>query len=104
MRNAVASLLLLTAVAVSTADARAFSGSEQDSARQAVESGEIRSLKDILRGVRGQVDGQVLDTQLQESGGTYVYRVKVLGNDGRVRVLMVDARSGRVLQVLEGGG
>ena len=75
-----------------------------DSARKAVESGEIRSLKDILRGVRGRVDGQVLDTQLDETGRGYVYRVKVLGDDGRVRVLMIDARSGEVLQVLEGGG
>lgn len=104
MRIGLASLLILATVAVTPAEPRAFTGSEQDNARQAVESGEIRSLKDILRGVRGQVDGQVLDTQLQESGGRYVYRVKVLGNDGRVRVLMVDARSGRILQVLEGGG
>lgn len=104
MRIALAALMLLAAVAVQPADARAFSGSEQDSAREAVKSGEIRSLKDILRGVRRQVDGQVLDTQLEESGGGYVYRVKVLGNDGRVRVLMIDGRSGKVLRMLEGGG
>lgn len=104
MRIALAALMLLTALAVSPAAARAFSGNEQDSARKAVESGEIRPLKDILRGVRGRVDGEVLDTQLNETGGSYVYRVKVLGNDGRVRVLMIDARSGQILQVLEGGG
>lgn len=104
MRIVLAALMLLAAVSVSPAESRAFSGNEQDSARKAVESGEIRSLKDILRGVRGRVDGQVLDTQLDETGRGYVYRVKVLGDDGRVRVLMIDARSGEVLQVLEGGG
>ena len=104
MRIALAALLLLAAVAVQPAVPRAFSGSEQDSAREAVKSGEIRSLKDILRSVRRQVDGEVLDTQLEEAGGGYVYRVKVLGNDGRVRVLMIDARTGKVLRMLEGGG
>lgn len=104
MRRTACALMLLTALALSSVSSSAFSGSEQDSARQAVESGEIRSLKDILRQVKPQLDGRVLDTQLNDSGGNWIYRVKVLGNDGSVRILMIDARSGQILQVMEGGG
>lgn len=104
MRIAGCALLLFTSLALSSVPSSAFSGSEQDSARQAVESGEIRSLKDILRQVKPQLDGRVLDTQLNDAGGNWIYRVKVLGRDGRVRILMIDARSGQILQVMEGGG
>ncbi len=94
--------LALVAVLAASPPAPAFSGDEQEQARQAVESGEARSLKDILRQLK--VDGRVLDASLDQAGGRWVYRIKVLGSDGRVRVLGVDALSGKVLQVLEGGG
>ena len=103
MRVVVIAAALAVAVVLSPF-ASAFSGSEQDSARQAVESGQARPLKDILRGLRGQMDGRVLDAQLDSSGGRSIYLIKVLGSDGRVRVLAVDALSGQVLQVMEGGG
>ena len=104
MRIAACSLLLFSALALSTVPSSAFSGSEQDSARQAVESGQARPLKDILRQLRGQMDGRVLDAQLDSAGGRSIYLIKVLGRDGRVRILSVDALSGQVLRVMEGGG
>jgi uncharacterized membrane protein YkoI len=104
MRIAACALLLFSALALSSVPSSAFSGSEQDSARQAVESGQARPLKDILRQLRGQMDGRVLDAQLDSAGGRSIYLIKVLGRDGRVRILSVDALSGQVLQVMEGGG
>ena len=94
----------LAAALVLSPFASAFSGSEQDSAREAVQSGQARPLKDILRGLKGQMDGRVLDAEMGNSGGRSIYLIKVLGSDGRVRVLAVDALTGQVLQVMEGGG
>lgn len=103
MRLSLVALALAAVLAVSPF-AAAFSGSEQDSARQAVESGQARPLKDILRGLKGQMDGRVLDAEMGSAGGRSIYLIKVLGRDGRVRILSVDALSGQVLQVREGGG
>jgi uncharacterized membrane protein YkoI len=50
------------------------------------------------------MDGRVLDAQLDSAGGRSIYLIKVLGRDGRVRILSVDALSGQVLQIMEGGG
>jgi uncharacterized membrane protein YkoI len=103
MRSSVIALAFAAAVVAASATAPAFSGSEQDQARESVESGQARPLKDILRDVRGQVDGRVLDAQLDEVGGRLTYRVKVLGRDGRVQILTIDAQTGQVLDVREGG-
>ncbi len=103
MRVSTIALVFAAAVVAASAPAPAFSGSEQDQARESVESGQARPLKDILRQVRGQVDGRVLDAQLDDVGGRLTYRVKVLGRDGRVQILTIDAQSGQVLEVREGG-
>lgn len=103
MRTFAITLAFVTAVALSTTTAPAFSGSEQEQAREAVQSGQARPLKDILRQVRGEVDGRVLDARLDDVGGRWIYRVKVLGRDGRVQILGIDALSGQVLEVREGG-
>jgi uncharacterized membrane protein YkoI len=99
MRITAIVLAFAAAVVLSSASAPAFSGSEQEQAREAVQSGQARSLKDILRGLGGQVDGRVLDAQLDDVGGRWIYRIKVLGRDGRVKILGVDALSGQVLEV-----
>lgn len=104
MRIVALALALAAAVIAASPPVSAFSGSEQEEARQAVESGQARPLKDILRQLRGEVDGRVLDASLDQVGGRWIYRIKMLGRDGRVRVLGVDALSGQVLQVMEGGG
>lgn len=99
MRISLIVLALAAVVALSAAPAPAFSGSEQEQAREAVQSGQARPLKEILRGLGGQVDGRVLDAELDDRGGRWIYRIKVLGRDGRVKILGVDALSGQVIDV-----
>lgn len=64
----------------------------QGEARQAVQSGEAVSLSQL----RGRIDGDVVSAQLCRSGGGLVYVVSVLGHDGGVKRLQVDARSGAI--------
>ncbi len=67
-------------------------------AREAVESGEIRPLREVLAGVKRQYKGRVIDVQLSDD----VYRIKLLDADGRVRIVSVNARTAEIIGV-DGG-
>lgn len=45
----------------------------------------------------GAVPGEVKETELEREGGSSVYEVEVVGNDGKLREVTVDAGNGRVL-------
>jgi hypothetical protein len=62
-------------------------------------SGPAVSLKDVRKIVRRQIDGQILDTQLYETGGGWIYRVRVLQKDGRVVDVGVDGDTGQIVDV-----
>jgi len=70
-------------------------------ARQGVQSGEVRSLDEILNGIRRERPGSLADVQGPNAGafGEPHYRLKWLTPDGRVLWLDTDARTGRVLGV-----
>ena len=92
-------LLLAALLALLMAPSLA-AASDQDRARAAVMSGQARPLGEILGEIRGDYPGRLLDTHLAQSGGgTWVYRLRILGADGRVVSLTVDAKSARILRV-----
>ena len=70
-------------------------------ARQGVQSGQVRSLDEILNGIRRERPGSLADVQGPNAGATGEphYRLKWLTPDGRVLWLDTDARTGRVLGV-----
>ena len=70
----------------------------QDDAREAVKSGEFRPLREVLAEVKSQYRGRVIDVQLVGA----IYRIKLLGRRGRVRIMLVDARTAKVIGV-DGG-
>ncbi|MEX2648582.1 MAG: PepSY domain-containing protein [Alphaproteobacteria bacterium] len=96
-------LALVSAIAgLLLAGTPAWPDSEQDRAREAVESGQVRPLKAILKSVRRQYDGQILDAELFDRGGVWLYRIRVLTKDGRVIDLGVDGQTGQIIDV-QGG-
>ncbi|MGH6879859.1 PepSY domain-containing protein [Hypericibacter sp.] len=99
LRMGLACLLALTLFSA----APAFADSDQDRARAAVESGEVKPLGAILKTVRQKYKGQVLDTQLLDLGGHWVYRVRLLTQDGQALDIGVDGKSGQIIDV-QGGG
>ncbi|MBN9318260.1 MAG: hypothetical protein BGN86_04955 [Caulobacterales bacterium 68-7] len=76
------------------ADGRA----DQQAARRALERKEILPLPRILTTVSQRVPGDILKVELERRGERFVYEVRVLGRDGRVIEVDVDARSGAVLR------
>ncbi|MFM9843763.1 MAG: PepSY domain-containing protein [Dongiaceae bacterium] len=75
------------------------SGPVWDEAQSQGGSGPAVSLKEVRRIVRRQIDGEILDTQLYETGGGWIYRVRVLQKDGRVVDVGVDGNSGQIVDV-----
>jgi len=70
-----------------------------DEAQNQSGSGPAVSLKDVRRIVRRQFGGEILDTQLYETGGGWIYRVRVLQKDGRVVDVGVDGNTGQIVDV-----
>jgi len=70
-------------------------------AREGVRNGQVRSLDQILNGIRRERPGSLADVQGPDAGpaGEPRYRLKWLTPDGRVLWLDTDARTGRVLGV-----
>jgi len=89
-------LVLLSAAAVSEP-----ASAQPNRAREGVQSGEVRSLDQILSGIRRERPGSLADVEGPFGGpdGEPHYRLKWLTPDGRVLMLDTDARTGRVLGV-----
>jgi uncharacterized membrane protein YkoI len=69
-----------------------------DRVRALVERGEILSLEEILKRNEVRVGGRIIEIEIEQKRGTYVYEIKVLGPDGRYRELKIDARTGVLLR------
>ncbi len=96
-------ILLLTLVFIAFA-APAQASQEHDRARDAVRAGEILPLQTVLSRVTGQFGGRVIDVDLKggRGGRAWIYRIKMLTPDGRVREVIADAATGQVRSVREG--
>ncbi|MEX8494976.1 PepSY domain-containing protein [Sphaerotilus sp.] len=71
---------------------------DHERARQAVESGQILPLKAILARVEREVPGEVLEVELEQDNGVWLYELKVLQPGGMLTKLKLDARTGAVLK------
>lgn len=60
---------------------------------------DLRPLAAILSTIKARIPGRALDAKRSQQNGEVVYRVKWLGEDGQVREILVDARSGKILNI-----
>ena len=74
---------------------------DQDEARQAVESGRIRPLAEILRKVRGRLPGEVVHTRLENKGDVWLYEFRVINGSGQLFDVHVDGQNGDIMSVRE---
>ena len=72
----------------------------QSEASSAVRHGKAIPLRDALALFAKRYDGRVIDVQLQDRNRRLVYRIKFRDDNGRVRRVSMDARSGRFLNFL----
>jgi hypothetical protein len=75
---------------------------QQSQAREAYKRGEIQSLSIIRRSVTTTYKGRIISTQFVEQPKArvrYVYMFRVLGKDGEVVVIHVNAKNSNVITV-----
>jgi uncharacterized membrane protein YkoI len=87
---------LLAAVLLAAGSGAPSVARDHDQARQAVESGEIRPLADILNAVRGKLPGEVVGVKLEREAGAWMYELRVVDEKGRLFEIHIDARSGEI--------
>ncbi len=100
-------LLVLAVFATALAPAEALArrgrgrgrGGDHDDAREAYEHGEALPLAQILPQALRTVPGEVLEVELEREHGRLVYEIEILARNGRVRKVILDARTGAVLGV-----
>jgi len=97
--------LVLAAVAACLAPADADArrgrgrGGDHDEAREAFEGGAALPLSRIMSLALTAVPGEVLEVELEREHGRLVYEIEILARSGRVRKVILDARTGAVLGV-----
>lgn len=91
MTRAVFAILLVGLLTATAAFADSLSA---DRVRVLVERGEILSLEEILKRNEAHVGGRIIEIEIEQKRGTYLYEIKVLRPDGRYRELKIDARTG----------
>lgn len=74
-------------------------GGDHDDAREAHERGEALALAEIMPLALRAVPGEVLEVELERDDGALVYEIEILARTGRVRKVILDARTGRVIGV-----
>ncbi len=75
---------------------------QQNQAREAYKRGEIQSLSIIRRSVTTTYQGRIISTQFVEQPQArvrYVYMFRVLGADGKVMVVHVNAKNSNIIRV-----
>lgn len=101
---ALAVALVLAGVANAPAAVAGGRGDDHDRAREAVRSGEVMPLGQVLERIAPLHPGQVLEVELEREGGRWVYELRLLAADGRLLRLELDARTAEVLRVRQRDG
>ena len=68
-----------------------------EQARSTIRAGQIIPLVKAVYAARAAAAGEVIDSRLCGAPGNYRYVITLLGQDGRVTRVSVDAQSGAVL-------
>jgi uncharacterized membrane protein YkoI len=84
----------LAASAPATAQAACFTA---DETRDIVQKHGLIRLNEVVRSARGSNPADLISARLCDTAGNLVYMIAMLGRDGKVMRLTVDARSGDVI-------
>ena len=94
-----AQCLAVLCVAALPAPAAARGDHDHDRARQALEAGQVLPLRAVLERLEREVPGQVLEVELEQEGGRWIYEIKLITPAGQLTKVKLDARTAEVLRV-----
>ncbi|MCC6714225.1 MAG: PepSY domain-containing protein [Gammaproteobacteria bacterium] len=94
----VAAATVLAALVIGTPAAEDRPEREQDRAKRLVQEGKVLPLEAILARASTKTPGRLIEAELDEENGRYVYELEFADPaTGRVTELVYDARSGNLL-------
>ena len=79
----------------------AFADDDYMEAKRLLETGEILPLEDLLKNLRQTFPGKILEIELEREDHQIVYEVELLGKDGIVKEIYINAKTGKVLSIKE---
>lgn len=92
-------LLACLGIVASLALPRALADDDQSLARRLSAAGQILPLEKIIARATAIKAGKVLETELEDKKGRYVYEVEVLDSQGEVWEVKLDARTGALIEL-----
>ena len=93
-------LTLSLAALLSLALSAGYADNDQDIARQALASGKIKPLQDILAILETKLPGhRVVKVEFEHDDGQYIYEIKIISAQGVLHEVEIDARNGAVLEI-----
>ncbi|MEJ2228129.1 MAG: PepSY domain-containing protein [Alphaproteobacteria bacterium] len=72
---------------------------DHDRALNAVRRGEVMPLEQVMAIVSANFKGDVVHTRLERENGVWVYELKILARNGRMREVYINAKSGKPMNV-----
>ncbi|WP_408593792.1 PepSY domain-containing protein [Paracoccus marcusii] len=70
---------------------------DYETARQAVDRGDMLPLEQILARIEARHPGRIVEVELEEEDGLWLYEIEVLTPEGRLIEIELDARTGAIL-------
>ena len=70
---------------------------DYETARQAVGRGDMMPLEQILARIEARHPGRIVEVELEDENGLWLYEIEVLTPEGRLIELELDARTGAIL-------
>lgn len=92
-------LLPLLLILLMSPPGRADDDEDRAALRDAVRRGEIRPLAEILAQISADYHGEIIEVELDEDDGEWVYEIDLLAPTGDRVEFEFDARSGRLLEI-----
>jgi len=76
-----------------------LAGDDHQQARTLSQRGDILPLEKIAERARAEKPGKLIDIELEQKKGIWVYEAEILDDAGRVWELKLDARTGALLKM-----
>lgn len=99
IRPIIAALTAVLALAAGYTTASVADDLGPEAAQRLLRQGRIKALADIVATVQRNVTGDLIDAELEEEDGVYVYELKILRPDGRLQEIEADASNGKILKI-----
>lgn len=73
------------------------SDADQEAATKALAAGEVLPLRTVLDSIKTTYPGRVMNVEFERSHDLWVYKIRLLQDQGRLLKLKVDAKTGTVI-------